>query len=150
MNTLKLRPLLENFQPNVPAQEPKKEWTTEAKKEALMKIAEYNKYSESLYRPKSLMEVSHELSEIAQLAKELALHETQMAEQGGQDWFNKKIVERNFGTIDKTIAELSKLSKEAHLVEQQIQACYEDIGNLLERYYEVKNLQEGQASSCKI
>lgn len=151
MNILKLKPLIESLQTAAtPAQEPKKEWTAEMKKEALAKIAEYNKHSKSLYRERSLMEVAHELSEIAKMAKELALHETEQAAVKNESWFNARIVEKNFKTIDGTIAELTKCAKEIHLAEQQLQACYEDVGKLLERYYKMENLQEGETASCKI
>lgn len=152
MNTLKLKPLIEGFQTSAPAttQAPKKEWTTEEKKQALSKIAEYNTFSESLYRKKNLMELAHELSEIATLAKELALHETEKAEATNESWFNKRVVEKNFDSINKTIMEINKIAKEAHGLEQQLQACYEDVGHLLERYYDVKTLEEGQSASCKI
>lgn len=150
MNILKLRPLIENVQQAVPVEQPKKEWTNEAKKAALENIGCYNEYAKHLHRDESLMEIAHKLSEIVKNAEELALHETEKSSIDGKQWFDEQTVKKNFSAMSKSIQEFNKLSKEAHILEQRMQATYEDIGHLLERYYEVKNLQEGQSASCKI
>lgn len=148
MNTLKLRPLIENFQ--APSEAPKKEWTSELKKAALENIGCYNEYAQHLHREQSLMEISHKLSEIVKNAEELALHETEKSSTDGKHWFDEQTVRKNFANMTKAIQEFNKYAKEAHILEQRMQATYEDIGHLLERYYEVKNLQEGQSAVSKI
>jgi hypothetical protein len=149
MNTLKLRPLIENIAV-AQAAEPKKEWTSEVKKAALENIGCYNEYGRHLHRETSLMEISHKLNEIVKEAKELALHETEKAALDEKAWFDEQTVRKNCAVMEKSMAEFSKLAKEAHILEQRMQATYEDIGHMLERYYEVKDLQEGQAAISKI
>ena len=150
MNTLKLRPLIENFQTSSPSQELKKEWTTEEKKSALENIGCYNEYAKHLHRETNLMEVSHKLSEIVKCAEELAVHETSKVSEGDTSWFDVRTVGENFKHATKAMQEFMKLAQEAHVLEQRMQAKYEDIGHILERYYEVKNLEEGATASCKI
>lgn len=148
MNTLKLKPLIENLQ-SAPAQ-PKKEWTSEEKKAALENIGCYNEYAKHLHRDTSLMEVAHKLSEIVKCAEELALHETAKSAVNEESWFDEQTVKKNFAGVSKAIQEFNRYAKEAHILEQRMQACYEDVGHILERYYEVKALQEGESASCKI
>lgn len=145
MNILKLRPLIENFQQNVPTQEPQKKWTTEEKKSALESIGLYNETGRHLYREHSLMEIGHKLSEITKMAEELALHETSKVSEGGQSWFDEQTVKKNFGNLRKISEEFNKLSKEAHTLQQRMEALYEDGAHIVERYYEVNDLTEGSS-----
>ena len=149
MNILKLRPLVENINSSTNEQ-PKKEWTTEEKKAALENIGCYNEYAKHLHRETSLMEVAHKLAEIVKCAEELAMHETSKVSEGDQAWFDERTVTENFKHSAKAMQEFVKLAQEAHIIEQRLQAKYEDVGHILERYYEVRDLQEGQSASCKI
>ena len=149
MNTLKLRPLIENMIA-APSAEQKKEWTSEAKKAALENIGCYNEYGRHLHRETGLMEIAHKLNEIVKNAKELAIHETEKAALDEKAWFDEQTVRKNMAMVEKAIAEFTKYAKEAHVLEQRMQATYEDIGHMLERYYEVKDLQEGQSAVSKI
>lgn len=133
-----------------PAVETKKEWTSEAKKSALENIGCYNEYGRHLHRETSLMEIAHKLNEIVKEAKELAIHETEKSALDEKAWFDEQTVRKNCAVMEKTMAEFAKHAKEAHILEQRMQACYEDIGHMLERYYEVKDIQEGQAAVSKI
>lgn len=141
MNTLKLRPLIENFQSNVPAQpkEPQKEWTNEEKKSALESIKRYNEYSQHFVRETSLLEVAHNISEIVKCAEGLAMHETAKASEDGQSWFDTRTVGENFKHAIKSMQELQKLAQEMHTLEQRMKAKYEDIGHFLKRYYEIES-----------
>jgi hypothetical protein len=150
MKSLKLRPLIENLMTSTVAEVAKKEWTTEAKKTALENIGCYNEYAKHLHRDTSLMEIAHKLSEMVKDARELALHETEKASVDGKHWFDEQTVKKNCAVMEKSMAEFTKLANEAHVMEQRLKACYEDVGHLLERYYEVKDLKEGQAAVSKI
>lgn len=143
MNTLKLRPLIENFQSSVPTQEPKKEWTTEEKKSALEKIGSYNETGRHLYREHNLMEIAHKLSEITKMAEELALHETGKVAEG--EWFDEQTIKKNFGSLRKISEEFNKLAKDAHTLQQRMEALYEDGAHVVQRYYEIKDINEGAA-----
>lgn len=147
MNTLKLRPLVENFTPSVPTQEPKKEWTNEEKKAALESIGMYNETGRHLYREHNLMEIAHKLSEITRMAEELAIHETGKVAEGDQSWFDEQTVKNNFGNLRKISEQFNKLAKEAHTLQQRMEALYEDGAHIVGRYYEIKDLQEGSVAA---
>lgn len=147
MKTLKLRNLLEGIESLPQTGEPKKEWTTEEKRAALETIGQYAECGRGLYREHSLMEIAHKLSEITKVAQELAIHETNKAASDDKGWFDEVTVKRNFGQLEKVSEEFKKLAKEAHTLQQRMEALYEDGAHVVERYYEIKDLKEGVAVS---
>ncbi len=155
MTQLKLRSLIEgveNIASNQPtSNEPKREWTAAEKKAALEKISEYGKYGKFLYREYGLMELAHNLSEIVKSAEELAIHETNRAAIDEKHaWFDESTVKKNFQDLSKISENFKKLAKEAHTLEQRMQAAYDDGKHLIERYYEIKQLEEGMVAVSKI
>ena len=136
MNILKLRTLLEGI--DQPIVDQQKEWTTEEKKAALEAIGRYNEYGNLLRRPPegNLMEIAHTLSKITEAAEKFTLSEA-------DEWFDKNTVSRNMKELRRVSEEFNKLAKEAHTVQQRMEALYEDGGHVLERYFEIKDLNEG-------
>jgi hypothetical protein len=136
MKILKLRTLLEGI--DQPTVEQKKEWTTEEKKSALEAIGRYNEYGNLLRRPPegNLMEIAHTLSKITEAAEKFTLSEA-------DEWFDKNTVSRNMKELRRVSEEFNKLAKEAHTVQQRMEALYEDGGHVLGRYFEIKDLNEG-------
>ena len=123
MNSMKLRNLVEGF-----ANKP--EWTTEEKKAALSLIGKYNEYGKALRREQNLMEIAQTLSEIAQSAEKFTMNEA-------DDWFDKATVGRNMKELSRCSADFQKLARESYVVEQRMEALYEDMGHVLNRYFEI-------------
>ena len=134
MKTLKLRNLIEGIEQMVPAEN--KEWTVEEKKAALDSIGRYNEYGNHLRREHNLMEIAHTLSKITEAAEKFTLSET-------DEWFDKKTITENMKQLRRVSEEFNKLAKEAHTIQQRMEALYEDGGHVLERYFEIKDLNEG-------
>jgi HPt (histidine-containing phosphotransfer) domain-containing protein len=136
MNILKLRTLLEGI--DQPIVDQQKEWTTEEKKAALEAIGRYNEYGNLLRRPPegNLMEIAHTLSKITEAAEKFTLSEA-------DEWFDKNTVSRNMKELRRVSEEFNKLAKEAHTVQQRMEALYEDGGHVLGRYFEIRDLNEG-------
>ena len=84
----------------------------------------------SLYNNSNIMEVAKQLSEIAESA-----HHHILGEQ--DDWFDKISVNKNMKTLKGSVMEFQKTAKEAHMLNQRLTALYEDIGHVLNRYYEI-------------
>lgn len=93
-------------------------------------IAAYNKYGKVLRRNQSLQDVALKLAEIAQLAEESVLSEA-------DDWFDAHTLKRNMKEIKSYSADFQKLAKEADMMEQRMVALYDDMGRVLERYFEL-------------
>jgi hypothetical protein len=146
MNVLKLRNLIEGVEQMVPAEQ--KEWTMEEKKAALSAIGSYNEYGNHLRREHNLMEIAHTLSKITEAAERFAVKE--MTESSEQGYFDAHTVKENFKRLHKIIEEFGKLAKEAHVIQQRMEALYEDAGHVFNRYFEIKDLKEGAMAVSKI
>lgn len=135
MKQLKLRSLIEGMEQMVPDE--KKEWSVEEKRTALEAIGSYNEYGNHLRREHNLMEIAHTLSKITEAAEKFTMAEV-------DDWFDKKTISENMKQLRKVSEEFNKLAKESHTLQQRMEALYEDGGHVLARYFEIKDLKEGQ------
>ena len=96
----------------------------------LSKIQEFGNLGKSIYKTGDLKETAKTLSDIANAAKVHTLRET-------EDWFDKVTVNRNMKELTNLSKNFDKLSEEASSVQQRLEALYEDMGNVLSRYYEL-------------
>ena len=96
-------------------------------KEALQN---YNKLGEALYKQDSLKETANSLSQIAEMAASHTLQET-------EDWFDKVTVSRNMKELTNHSKSFAKIAEEASAVQQRLSGLYEDMGNILNRYYDI-------------
>jgi len=84
----------------------------------------------SLYNNNNVMEIAKQLSEIAESA-----HSHILGEQ--DDWFDKISVNKNMKSLKGGVVEFQKTAKEAHALNQRLTGLYEDIGHVLNRYYDI-------------
>ena len=96
-------------------------------KEALQN---YNKLGETLYQQQSLKETAKSLSQVAEMAASHTLQET-------ENWFDKVTVSRNMKELTNHSKAFSKISEEASSVQQRLAGLYEDMGMILNRYYDI-------------
>ena len=101
--------------------------SSEQVKEALQN---YNKLGEALYQQQSLKETAKSLSEIAEMAATHTVQET-------EDWFDKVTVSRNMKELTNHSKSFSKIAEEASSVQQRLAGLYEDMGSILNRYYDI-------------
>ncbi len=87
-------------------------------------LKSYNKLGETLYQQQSLKKTAKSLSEIAEMAATHTVQET-------EDWFDKVTVTTNHSK------QFSKIAEEASSVQQRLSALYEDMGVILNRYYDI-------------
>ena len=84
----------------------------------------------SLYNNSNIMEVAKQLSEVAEQA-----HHHILGEQ--DDWFDKISINKNMKQLKGNVVEFQKTAKEAHSLNQRLTGLYEDIGHVLNRYYDI-------------
>jgi len=90
----------------------------------------------SLYNSNNIMETAKQLAEIAESA-----HHHILGEQ--DDWFDKISVNKNMKTLKGSVVEFQKTAKEAQSLNQRLTGLYEDIGHVLNRYYDIdESLEE--------
>ena len=84
----------------------------------------------SLYNNNNIIETAKQLANIAESA-----HNHILGEQ--DDWFDKISVNKNMKTLKGSVVEFQKTAKEAQSLNQRMTALYEDIGHVLNRYYDI-------------
>jgi hypothetical protein len=93
-------------------------------------IAQFNKIGEAIFGKSNITQISEKLSWIAGQAKSHTLSET-------EDWFDKITINRNMKELTGLSKQFSKISSESEALQQRLGALYEDMGNIIGRYYEI-------------
>ena len=83
-----------------------------------------------LYNNNNIVEISKQLAEIAESAHHHILGEN-------DDWFDKVSINKNMKSLKGSVVEFQKTAKEAQMLNQRLTGLYEDIGHVLNRYYEI-------------
>ena len=93
-------------------------------------LKNYNTLGETLYQQQTLKETAKSLSKIAEMAATHTVQET-------EDWFDKVTVSRNMKELTNHSKSFSKIAEEASSVQQRLSGLYEDMGSILNRYYDI-------------
>ena len=100
------------------------------KHEVIEGVRNYGIVGRQLYNSVNVMEVAKQLSHMAESAHSHILGEN-------EDWFDQVSVNRNMKSLKTNVAEFKKTAIESHQLNQRLQGLYEDIGHVLNRYYEI-------------
>ena len=93
-------------------------------------VRNFSIIGKSLYNNNNIMETAKQLADIAESA-----HNHILGEQ--DDWFDKISVNKNMKSLKGSVVEFQKAAKEAHQLNQRMTALYEDMGHVLNRYYDI-------------
>ena len=105
-------------------------------KETLVQtVNEFGTYGPSIYKKHNLAEVAKTFVEIAESAQKHVVEET-------QDWFDGVTVKRNMNELKKQATQFNKIASEAQALQDRMAALYEDMGGILNRYFDIKELNE--------
>jgi hypothetical protein len=107
----------------------------EVKKHFLEIISTYNTFQNQMKRQSDLTEVANTLGGIVEAAKEMTLRES-------GDWFDAVTVKRNMTELDKLGKSFDKFAVEAKAMDERLHSLYEDMGHILNRYYEIADISE--------
>ena len=124
---LKLKTLVEDIfqeQPNI------------NKYEVVEGVRSYGIVGKQLYNNSNIMEIAKQLSHIAEQAHTHIIGET-------DDWFDKVSVNKNMQSLKRSVAEFKKAATESNQLNQRLTGLYEDIGHVLNRYYEIDEADKG-------
>lgn len=98
-------------------------------------IAEYASLGSALRRNSSIREVGAKISRMVEIAEQAVMTEA-------EDWHDTVTLKRHFKELKNYGSEFMKAAEEADILEQRMGALYEDIGRVLERYFELPQVQE--------
>ena len=99
-------------------------------KEFMGEVSNFNSFGNEIYREGNLRELAERLSKLAMTAKQHTLQET-------EDWFDKITVNRNMKELTGLSNQFKKVATEAQGLQERMSGLYEDMGNILGRYYEI-------------
>ena len=106
------------------------------KYEVVEGVRSFGIVGKQLYSNSNIMEIAKQLSHIAEQAHTHILGET-------DDWFDKVSVNKNMQTLKRSVAEFKKAATESNQLNQRLTGLYEDIGHVLNRYYEIDEADKG-------
>jgi hypothetical protein len=108
---------------------------TEIKKHFLEIISTFGQFREQMNRKSDIRTIAETLGGIADAAQEYTLRE-------GGDWFDRVTIKRNMKELKGLHEKFQKESAEAKAQEQRLEALYEDMGHVLNRYFEIADVSE--------
>ncbi len=105
----------------------------EVKKHFLEIISTYNSFREAMQRKSDIQQISETLGGVVEAAREMTLAEA-------EDWFDAITIKRNMSELQKLESNFDKVAKEAKALDERLHALYEDMGHILNRYYEISDV----------
>jgi hypothetical protein len=117
------------------------ELTTEQKQAFLEAVKGYKAYGESVYRKEGLTKVYESIRGLVEVANKVTLSET-------GDWFDGVTVGRHMKRMNESFKVFEKTLKEVSTLQQRLESSYDEIGEVLGKYYEInesedKDIEEG-------
>lgn len=116
--------------------------TTEEKQSYLEAISKFNEYGDAIYSNKKLKEAVANIKRVVEFAS------TNMVEESG-DWFDGVTVTRHAKRMQEAMNILEKAGTDASKLQQRMEAMYEEIGTMLNKYYEIKDKPAGDMKQIK-
>tara|TARA_B100000287_G_scaffold320757_1_gene304706 strand:+ start:209 stop:595 length:387 start_codon:yes stop_codon:yes gene_type:complete len=121
----------------------KESWVEETEEETpkvnveafLENVRNYSHHGQSIYREGNLKEIADILSSIAEDASIHTIQET-------GDEFDQITVNRNMKELKGYSQSFQKFANEAQVLQQRIESLYEDMGSILNRYYEIDSTKK--------
>ncbi len=113
---------------------PTKTLTKEEKKALYELVNNYNEYGKVLYEYSQLVKVAENISKITEYAEAYALNEC-------GDWMQENTAVRHFKELKKMAEAFKKSASKCQQQNNEMVSLYEDMGNILEKYFEIKDKQ---------
>lgn len=101
----------------------------------LEEVSKFNEYGKTIYRMEGMRQAAESINKIVEKAQQVALQET-------EEWFDEVTVKRNMKALKSNNEVFQKTVREVYKLQQRLESLYEEMGNTLSRYYEIKNTDE--------
>lgn len=106
--------------------------TPEQKQQFIEAISKFNEYGSSIYRGNDLKEAYKEIKRVVEFASKNIMEES-------GDWFDSVTLGRHSKKMNESLKLFEKTVSEVVKLQQRLEAVYEDIGQTLGKYYEIKD-----------
>ena len=104
-------------------------------KEFMKEVSGFNSFGKQIYREGNLKDLAERLSRLAVTAKQHTIQET-------ENWFDKITVNRNMKELTSLSNQFRKVATESQGLQERMSVLYEDMGYILGRYYDIKEVDE--------
>ena len=108
------------------------DFTSEQREVFLEAVKQYKKFGESVYRKKGLAEVCKSIKGLVEVANRVTIKET-------GDWFDGVTVSRHLKRMNESYKVFEKTLTEVDTLQQRMESSYDEIGEVLGKYYEIHN-----------
>lgn len=105
--------------------------TPEEKQQYLEAISRFNEYGKHIYRATGMQEAAKHIKKIVEFAS------SNIVDESG-DWFDKVTLTRHSKKMQESLKLFEKTAHEMTQLQQRLEAVYEELGQTLGRYYEIK------------
>lgn len=119
------------YEKKSPEKTEERKFTPEEKQEYLEAIAKFNEYGKDVYRSSKLVETAKKIKEIVEFASNHIMDES-------GDWFDKVTLSRHSKKMNESLKIFEKTAEEMSKLQQRMEAVYEEIGETLGKYYDIK------------
>jgi len=113
--------------------------TVYEKKNMVEAIKSYNEYRKGL-KADNVYATAQKIMEAVNLAERYALKEC-------GDWMEAKMVERDMKEIKRDAAKMYEEAQKMKAIEKQLEMLYEEVGRRLERYFEIADPVQAEATT---
>lgn len=110
-------------------------FSEEQRKAFFEAVKQYRKYGESVYRNAGLEEVYETIKNMVEVANKVTLSET-------GDWFDNVTVGRHMKRMGESFKVFEKTLKEVGTLQQRLESSYDEIGEVLSKYYEINEMED--------
>ena len=93
-------------------------------------VRQYSNIGQTMFKENNIIEVAKQLHKIVEGAQNHILGEQ-------DEWFDKVTINRNMTSLKGMVKEFKKTAVEAHQTDQRLRSLYEDMGTILNRYYDI-------------
>ena len=127
---------------NVGEEEEVQGMTKEEKRAFVEAVAAYRQLGEMISHKGNISEIHDSIKGIVENANNLTLKET-------GDWFDRVTVQRHMKSMNESFKVFSNTIKEVSTLQQRLESSYDEIGEVLGKYYEIKEGNEFGAERAK-
>ena len=108
-------------------------------KDVMESVSRYAMIGRKIYNENNVVEAAKQLTKIAEDAHSHVISET-------DNWFDRVSLKRNMKNMSEMVKDFKKTAVESHQMNQRLTTLYEDIGSILNRYYDIQEITEADGS----
>ncbi len=118
----------------VQQQEPSIDYTPDEKKQFIQAVANFNEYSMKVYRDYDLKDITKSLETISEMGANMM----KKSVEDDELWFDNITIGRHIKTLKENIKLFSRTAREITELQHRLENSYEELGQLLSKYYDIK------------